>query len=253
VTSVGDSPVRATFRSGQRRAGLLATTHGKQVSVRSDLPSVRVFLVDEQELLRRGVTKVLEGDTEIRVVGEAGAVSTALRRAPAVRPDVAVVGTRFPDEGDARVCEQLQALVPGLRCLVLGESVTIDGVHPARWAGASGYLGKHVPGPVLLAAVRTVASGGTVFDRDRAALSGDRAPGHSDRLAPLTQQERAVLRLIAEGLTNREIGQRLRLTPKTVKNHVTPLLAKLGLKNRTQAAVLATQLREGPRDGEPAA
>jgi two-component system response regulator DevR len=221
--------------------------------VRSDLLSVRVFLVDDQELVRRGVTKVLEGDTEIRVVGEAGAVSAALRRAPAVRPDVAVVGTRLPDRGNARVCEQLQALVPGLRCLVLGESVTIDGVPAASWAGASGYLGKHVPGPVLLAAVRTVASGGTVFDRDGAALSGDRVPGRRDRLAPLTFQERAVLQLIAEGLTNREIGQRLRLMPKTVKNHVTRLLAKLGLTNRTQAAILATQLRRGPRDGEPAA
>ncbi len=142
----------------KRRAGSLATTHGKQVSVRSELLSVRVLLVDDQELLRRGVAQVLEGDTEIRVVGEAGAVSAALRRAPAVRPDVAVVGTRLPDRGDARVCEQLRAVVPGLRCLVLGESVTVDGVPAATLAGASGYLGKHVPGPVLLAAVRTVAS-----------------------------------------------------------------------------------------------
>ena len=131
--------------------------------------------------------------------------------------------------------------------------MTIDGVPAATLAGASGYLGKHVPGPVLLAAVRTVACGGTVFGRDAAAPSGGRVDGRRDRLAPLTYQERAVLQLIAEGLSNREIGQRLRLMPKTVKNHVTRLLAKPGLTNRTQAAVLATQLRKGPREGELAA
>ena len=209
--------------------------------MRSDLSVVRVFLVDEQEVVRRGVAKVLEGDTAIRVVGEAGSVSEALRRAPAVRPDVAVVAMRFPDGSGAHLCERLQALVPGVRCLVLSESVTNETVHAAMRAGASGCLGKDVPGPVLLAAVRKVASGETVFDRE-AAPSGQRADGHGDRLAPLTDQERTVLRLIAEGLSNREIGERMGLAPKTVKNYVTSLLAKLGLGNRTQAAILATQL-----------
>jgi two-component system, NarL family, response regulator DevR len=220
--------------------------------VRSDLPAVRVFLVDEQEVVRRGVAKVLEGDTEIKVVGEAGSVGEALRRAPAVRPDVAVVAMRFSDGSGPQVCQRLQALVPGVRCLVLSESVTTAAVHAARQAGASGYLGKHVPGPVLLAAVRRVASGETAFDGEAAALSGQ-ADGPGDRLAPLTDRERALLGLIAQGLTNREIAERMRLAPKTVKNYVTVLLAKLGLGNRTQAAILATQLRNGPRDGEPAA
>jgi two-component system, NarL family, response regulator DevR len=221
--------------------------------MRSDLLAVRVFLVDEHEVVRRGVAKVLENDTEITVVGEAGSVSQALRRAPAARPDVAVVAMWLSDGSGAQMCQRLQALVPGLRCLVLGESVTTETVHAAMRAGASGYLGKHEPGRVLLAAVRRVASGETVFDLEASALFGQRGDSQDDRLAPLTNQERAVLRLIAEGLSNREIGQRLRLAPKTVKNYVTRLLAKLGLKNRTQAAVLATQLRNGLCQDESAA
>jgi DNA-binding NarL/FixJ family response regulator len=221
--------------------------------LRSDLSAVRVFLVDEHEVVRRGVTKMLENDTEIRVVGEAGSVSQALRRAPAVRPDVAVVAMWSSDGSGAQVCQRLQALVPGLRCLVLSESVTTETVHAAMRAGASGYLGKHEPGRVLLAAVRRVASGETVFDPEASALFGQRGDSPEDRLAPLTEQERALLRLLGQGLSNREIGQRLRLAPKTVKNYVSRLLAKLRLKNRTQAAVLATQLRNGLRDDEPAA
>jgi two-component system response regulator DevR len=221
--------------------------------MRSDLLAVRVFLVDEHEVVRRGVAQVLENDTEIRVVGEAGSVSQALRRAPAARPDVAVVAMWLSDGSGAQMCQRLQALVPGLRCLVLSESVTTETMHAAMRAGASGYLGKHEPGRVLLAAVRRVASGGTVFDPEASALFGQGGDSQDDRLAPLTDQERAVLRLIAEGLSNREIGQRLRLAPKTVKNYITHLLAKLGLKNRTQAAVLATQLRNGLRHDEPAA
>jgi two-component system, NarL family, response regulator DevR len=221
--------------------------------MRSELPAVRVLLVDEHEVVRRGVAQMLEGDTGITVVGEAGSMGEALRRAPAVRPDVALVAMWFPDGNGAQVCERLQTLVPGLRCLVLSEPVTDETVRAAMRAGASGYLGKHVSCPVLLDAVRRVASGGTVFDRDAAVLSGRPADGHGDRLAPLTGQEREVLRLIAEGLSNREIAERMGLNPKTVKNYVTQLLGKLRLANRTQAAILATELRVGPGDGEPAA
>jgi DNA-binding NarL/FixJ family response regulator len=209
------------------------------------------LLVDEQDVVRRGVAKVLEGDAGLTVVGEARSVSEALRRAPAVRPDVAVIAMRFPDGSGAHLCERLLALVPGLRCLVLSDSVANGLVHAAMRAGASGHLGKHVSGPVLLAAVRSVASGETVLDREAAA--GRRADGHGDRLALLTDRERAVLRLIGEGLPNREIGERLGLASKTVKNYVSRLLAKLELDNRTHAAILATQLRDGLRDGESAA
>jgi two-component system, NarL family, response regulator DevR len=193
---------------------------------------------------------VLEGDTALKVVGEAGSVSEALRRAPAVRPDVAVVAMRFPDGSGAHLCERLLAQVPGLRCLVLSDSVANGPVHAAMRAGASGYLGKQASGPVLLAAVRRVASGETVFDREAAALSGRRADGQGDRLALLTYRERAVLRLIGEGLPDRMIGERLGLRTGTVKNYVSSLRIKLGLDNRTHAAILATQLRDAPRDRE---
>lgn len=239
----------AVSRGGRRHP----RCHGKAGLVRSELPGFRVFLVDEHEVVRRGVAKVLEGDTALKVVGEAGSVSEALRRAPAIRPDVAVVAMRFPDGNGAHLCERLLALVPGLRCLVLSDAVTNGLVDAAMRAGASGYLGKHVSGPVLLAAVRSVASDETVFDREAAALSGQRADGQGDRLALLTYRERAVLRLIGEGLPNREIAERLGLGLKTVKNYVSSLLGKLGLENRTHAAILATQLRDGPHDGESAA
>jgi two-component system, NarL family, response regulator DevR len=239
-----------------RKPGFLCgtvATDGGTSTLQSDLLLVRILLVDEQEVVRRGVAKVLEGQPEIRVVGEAGSVGEALRRAPAVRPDVAVVPMRFIDGSGADICGRLKALVPGVRCLVLSESVTEYAVHAAMRAGASGYLDKHVTGPALLAAVRRVASGETVFDREAAALSGHRGRRRVDRLALLTYRERAVLGLIGEGLSNREIGERLELAGKTVKNYVTDLLAKLGLDNRTQAAILATQLRDDLRDGESAA
>jgi two-component system, NarL family, response regulator DevR len=217
--------------------------------VRSELPVFRVFLVDEHEVVRRGVAKVLEGDTALKVVGEAGSVSEALRRAPAVQPDVAVVAMRFPDGSGAHLCEGLLALFPRLRCMVLSDSMTDELVHAAMRAGASGYLGKHVPGPVLLAAVRRVASGETLFDRE-AALSDQRAGCEGDRLAPLTDQERTLLQLIAEGLSNQQIADQVGLATKTVKNYVSHMLGKLGLANRTQAAILATQLRNDPRDDD---
>jgi two-component system response regulator DevR len=243
----------ARCRPAQNAGGDTRVATGRLVSVRSELPVVRVFLVDEQEVVRRGVAKVLEGDTQLGVVGEAGSVSEALRRVSAIRPDVAVVAMPLSDGSGAHVCERLQALVPGMRCLMLGESTTDETVHAAMRAGAWGYLDKHVTGPALLAAVRRVASGETVFDREAAALSGHRGRRRVDRLALLTYRERAVLGLIGEGLSNREIGERLELAGKTVKNYVTDLLAKLGLDNRTQAAILATQLRDDLRDGESAA
>ena len=218
------------------------------------MPVVRVLLVDEQEVVRRGMAKVLEGDAGIRVVGEARSVSEALRRGPAVRPDVVLVAMRLPDGSGAHGCERLRALVPGLRCLVLSDSVDDETVHVAMRAGASGYLGMDVSGLALVTAVRRVASGEVVFEREVAApLPGPLGDGRSDPLEPLTYRERTVLGLIAEGLSNREIGKRIGLAPNTVKNQVTRLLRKLGLVNRTQAAILATQLRSASGDDETAA
>lgn len=213
----------------------------------TDAP-VRVFLVDDHEVVRRGVAEVLEEDPVITVVGEAGSVAEALARVPAVRPDVTVVDMRLPDGDGAEVCRRLRERVPGLRCLVLTSFPDEDAVAAAVAAGASGYLLKQVRGSALVSAVRTVAGGGTLFERDAgASVAARRRPAERDRrLAVLTEQERTVLRLIGEGLTNRQIGTRMGLAEKTVKNYTSHLLAKLGLERRTQAAILATELRDRP-------
>jgi DNA-binding NarL/FixJ family response regulator len=207
---------------------------------------VRVFLVDDHEVVRRGVAEVLEDDPGITVAGEAGSVAEALARVPAVRPDVVVIDMRLPDGDGADLCRGLLERVPGLRCLVLTSYSEQDALDAAVRAGASGFLLKQVRGPALVSAVRTVADGGTLFDDlvpTGSRRRGPSSPG-SERLGLLTDQERTVLRLIGEGLTNRQIGERMGLAEKTVKNYTSHLLAKLGLERRTQAAILATELRD---------
>jgi two-component system response regulator DevR len=209
-------------------------------------PPVRVFLVDDHEIVRRGVAEVLEDDPGITVAGEAGSVAEALVRVPAVRPDVVVIDMRLPDGDGAELCQGLRDRVPGLRCLVLTSYSEQEALDAAVRAGASGFLLKQVRGPALVSAVRMVADGGTLFDEVAPTASRPRGAGAagSDRLALLTDQERTVLRLIGEGLTNRQIGERMGLAEKTVKNYTSHLLAKLGLERRTQAAILATELRD---------
>ncbi len=203
--------------------------------------SIRVFLVDDHEVVRRGVAEVLEDDPELVVVGEAGTIAEALARCPAVRPDVVVVDMRLPDGDGAGLVRRLGEQLPGARCLVLSSYTDEAAVTAAAAAGAAGYLVKQVRGADLVSAVRTVAAGGTltgwVGRRPQASADRDR------RLATLTEQERTVLMLIGEGLTNRQIGERMGLAEKTVKNYTSHLLAKLGLERRTQAAILATELR----------
>jgi two-component system, NarL family, response regulator DevR len=209
---------------------------------------VRVFLVDDHEVVRRGVAEVLEDDDGISVVGEAGSVAEALARVPAVRPEIVVVDMRLPDGDGAELCARLRERDSGLRFLVLTSYSDDDAVADAVRAGAHGYVLKQVRGSALVSAVRTVAAGGTVYQTDIRAGGGPRpVPEHTDRLALLTEQERSVLRLIGEGLTNRQIGDRMGLAEKTVKNYTSHLLAKLGLERRTQAAILATELRDRPR------
>jgi two-component system, NarL family, response regulator DevR len=168
---------------------------------------------------------------------------------PAVRPDVVVVDMRLPDGNGAEVCRQLRSRVPAVRTLVLTSYADPDAVAAAVRAGAAGYLLKQVRGPALVTAVRTVAAGGTLFDPEAGAVlpqASRRTTNGDNRLAQLTDQERTVLRLIGEGLTNRQIGGRMGLAEKTVKNYTSHLLAKLGLERRTQAAILATELRDRP-------
>ena len=209
-------------------------------------PTVRVFLVDDHEVVRRGVAEVLEDDPTIVVVGEAGSVAEALARVPACRPDVTVVDMRLPDGDGAEVCRRLRERVPGLRCLVLTSYADEDAVAAAAAAGAAGYVLKQVRGAALVSAVRTVAAGGVHFGvaPPEAGVPRPRDPERARRLASLTEQERSVLRLIGEGLTNRQIGARMGLAEKTVKNYTSHLLAKLNLERRTQAAILATELRD---------
>jgi two-component system, NarL family, response regulator DevR len=211
---------------------------------------VRAFLVDDHEVVRRGVAEVLEDDPGITVAGEAGSCAEALARVPAVRPDVVLLDMRLPDGDGATLCRDLLQRMPGLRCLVLTSYSEQDALDAAVRAGAAGFLLKQVRGPALVSAVRTVASGGSLFDELAPATPRNRGPAApgSDRLGMLTDQERSVLRLIGEGLTNRQIGDRMGLAEKTVKNYTSHLLAKLGLERRTQAAILATHLRDPSRD-----
>jgi DNA-binding NarL/FixJ family response regulator len=207
---------------------------------------LKVFLVDDHEVVRRGVAEVLEDDPGISITGEAGSVAEAMARVPAVRPDVAVIDMRLPDGNGADLCRSLLLRLPQLRCLVLTSYPEEAAREAARRAGAAGFLLKRVRGAALVSAVRAVAAGRLLFDDIPVVVPRPRAPraAESDPLGRLTEQERSVLRLIGEGLTNRQIGERMGLAEKTVKNYTSHLLAKLGLQRRTQAAILATQLRE---------
>jgi two-component system, NarL family, response regulator DevR len=211
----------------------------------TDAPPIRVFLLDDHEVVRRGVADLLESEPDLTVVGEAATAAEALARVPAVRPDVAVLDVRLPDGDGVTVCRELRSHLPDLRCLMLTSFADDDALFDAIMAGASGYVLKQIRGTDLVGAVRTVASGQSLLDPRTTAqvLARMRAATEKDPLDQLSEQERTVLVLIGEGLTNRQIGERMFLAEKTVKNYVSHLLAKLGMQRRTQAAILATELR----------
>jgi two-component system response regulator DevR len=207
-----------------------------------------VFVVDDHEIVRRGLCDVLAGEPELTVVGEAATCREALVRVPAIRPDVAVLDVRLPDGNGIELCRELRSSLPELRCLVLTSFADDEALADAVLAGASGYLLKQVLGGDLVEAIRAVAGGRSLLDprATEAAMARMRAP-RDDPTAALTDQERRVLELIGRGLTNRQIAERMLLAEKTVKNYVSNLLAKLGLQRRTQAAVLVTELRADRR------
>lgn len=208
---------------------------------------VRVFLVDDHEVVRRGIADLLESE-DLTIVGEAGTVAEALARIPAVQPDVAVLDVRLPDGNGVELCRDLRSKLPELKCLMLTSFDDDEALFGAIMAGAAGFVLKQVRGSDLVSAVHTVAAGGSLLDARSTAAVMRRIQTEQEEaepLAALTDQERAVLDLIAEGLTNRQIGERLFLAEKTVKNYVSNLLAKLGVKHRTQAAILATKLKTG--------
>ena len=207
--------------------------------------SIRVFLLDDHEVVRRGLVDLLEGEDDIEVVGEAGTVREATARIPALRPDVAVLDARLPDGSGIDVCRDVRSVDPSIRALILTSYDDDEALFAAILAGASGYVLKQITGTDLIEGVRRVAAGQSLIDPSLTAKVLDRVrkgPETPDELAELTDQERKILGLIAEGLTNRQIGEQLYLAEKTVKNYVSSILAKLGLERRTQAAVLASKL-----------
>src|SRR4051812_49612969 len=221
---------------------------GGRVSSNGAEPAITVFLLDDHEVVRRGVADVLESDPGITVIGEAKNAAEALARVPALRPDVAILDVRLPDGDGVSVCRDLRSRMPDLQVIMLTSYSDDEALFEAIMAGASGYLLKQILGQDLVAGVRTVASGGSLLDPTAATAVMQRMRRSAEPagpLAKLSEQERTVLQLIGEGLTNRQIGERMFLAEKTVKNYVSHLLAKLGLERRTQAAILATELR-GP-------
>ncbi|MFJ8383981.1 response regulator [Streptomyces sp. NPDC094438] len=214
---------------------------------------IRVFLLDDHEVVRRGVHDLLDAEPDMRVVGEADTGEQALVRGPALRPDVAILDIRLPDGDGITVCRELRSRVPELACLMLTSFDDDDALLDAIMAGAAGYVLKLIKGSDLIEAVRTVASGQSMLDpattaRLMSSLRGPdkESPDEDPRMAGLSEREQEILALIGEGMTNRQIGQRLYLSEKTVKNHISRLLAKLGVERRIQAAVLATQFNRPP-------
>ncbi len=207
----------------------------------------RIFLLDDHEIVRRGVADLLNSVADFQVVGEAGTVAEALRRLPAADPDVAILDGRLPDGSGIEVCRVVREQQPSVRCLILTSYDDDEAIFAAVLAGAAGYVLKQIRGSNLIDAVRQVAAGQSLLDPTVTArvLQRIRDGKQEDaRLASLNVQERKILILIAEGLTNRQIGERLFLAEKTVKNNVSSLLAKLGMQRRTQAAVFGAGLRD---------
>ncbi|MFE9028385.1 response regulator [Streptomyces iakyrus] len=216
--------------------------------------TIRVFLLDDHEVVRRGVHDLLDDEPDITVVGEAATAEQALVRVPALRPHVAVLDVRLPDGDGVSVCRELRSRMPDLTCLMLTSFDDEEALLDSIMAGASGYVLKQIQGSDLVSAVRTVARGQSLLDPSattrlmvRLREGGEQHEEEPETLRGLTAREREILDLIGEGLTNRQIGERLYLAEKTVKNHISRLLAKLGVERRIQAAVIATQARDGLR------
>jgi DNA-binding NarL/FixJ family response regulator len=213
----------------------------------TDTGVIRVFLLDDHEIVRRGVRELLDAEDVIEVVGEAESAERALARIPAVRPDVAILDVRLPDGDGISVCREIRSASDDIACVMLTSFSDDEALLQAILAGASGYLLKQIRGTDIVDAVRKVAGGGSLLDPATAQRVADRLrhpPEEDERLARLTGQERKILTLIADGLTNRQIGEELHLAEKTVKNYVSNLLAKLGMERRTQAAVFAARLEQ---------
>jgi two-component system response regulator DevR len=225
--------------------------HSPAVSGQNSRTPIRVFLLDDHEIVRRGIADLLGAEEDIVVVGEAGTAAEALDRIPAVLPHVAILDARLPDGSGIDVCRDIRSALPEVRCLILTSYDDNDAIFAAVMAGAAGYLLKQVRGSSLVDAIRQVAAGRSLLDpgvTERLLTRLREGEPQDARLGSLTKREREILNLIADGLTNRQIGEQLFLAEKTVKNYVSSLLAKLGMERRTQAAVYGAEHRPTSRD-----
>ena len=213
----------------------------------SSAEPITVFLLDDHEIVRRGVADLLNSAPDITVIGDAGTAAQALARIPALKPQVAVLDARLPDGSGIDVCRDIRSAMPEVRCLILTSYDDNDAIFAAVMAGAAGYVLKEIRGTSLLDAIRQVAEGKSLLDPSvtERLLARLREGNPSDpRTESLSEREREILALIADGLTNRQIGERLFLAEKTVKNYVSALFSKLGMERRTQAAVYGAELRK---------
>jgi DNA-binding NarL/FixJ family response regulator len=208
------------------------------------MEKIRVFILDDHEIVRNGLRQTLERHDDIEVVGEAGLVAEALRRIPALSPTVAIIDGRLPDGTGIDVCREVRSQHPDVACLILTSFDDDEALFSAIMAGAAGYVLKEIRGTDLVSAVRTVASGQSLLSpsvTQRVLARLREGPKEDPVLVDLSPREREILGFVAEGLTNRQIGTRIHLSEKTVKNYVSSILDKLGLESRTQAAVLAVK------------
>ncbi|MCX6395796.1 MAG: response regulator transcription factor [Propionibacteriales bacterium] len=213
--------------------------------IESETPKIRVYLLDDHEMVRAGIRTFLEAAGDIEIVGESGSAVDAGNRIPAARPDVAVLDARLPDGSGIDVCRSVRSVDPSIKALILTSYDDDEALFSAIMAGAAGYVLKEIKGSDLLSAIRSVAQGRSLIDPALTARVLERVRNPettAPELADLTEQEMKLLALIAEGLTNREIGEQMFLAEKTVKNYVSNILAKLGVERRTKAAVIATRL-----------
>jgi DNA-binding NarL/FixJ family response regulator len=208
--------------------------------------TTRVFLLDDHEIVRRGLRELIDGEDDLEVVGEAGTADEAHRRIPVANPDVAVLDVRLPDGNGIEICREIRSKSPQIACVMLTSFADDEAVYAAILAGAAGYLLKQIKGSDLIEGIRSVGRGESLLDPavTTRVLERLRHRGEDDELAALTPQERKILDHIAEGLTNRQIGEQMFLAEKTVKNYVSNVLSKLGMSRRAEAAAYAARLAE---------
>jgi DNA-binding NarL/FixJ family response regulator len=236
------------LEAGTEKAGPLAAGTG---AAGPGVRQITVFLVDDHEIVRRGLRDLLDAEPDMEVIGEAGTAVSAMHRIPALRPDVAVLDVRLPDGDGVSVCREIRSALPETACLMLTSYGDDQALLGAIMAGAAGYVLKQTCGSDLVSAVRTVAAGGSMLDAHATQRVMQRLRERMasvDPLSALTDQEKRVLELIGEGLTNRQISERMVLSEKTAKNYVSAVLTKLGMQRRAQAAAFAARLAESSDD-----